>query len=297
MDDISSIRVFLEVVDAGSFSAAARRLGVTPSAVSRHVSQLEANLGARLFSRTTRKQSLTEAGELYLAHTRHIALDIEAARQAVAGLSEVPSGTLHVAAEPDFASTLIAPLVPAFLERYPHVGLRIAMSANLVDLVDGKFDVAIRVGHLEDSSLIARRIAVSPSRLYASPAYLARHGAPAHPADLAGHACLSFRVGASRVRWRFRTDEGLLDVELRGPVKVDSISFLLKMALAHQGIVMIPAFMVGDSVECGALVAVLPDFPVVPQDTPVSAVYPHNRHQAPKVRAFVDHVAAHLRMS
>ncbi len=293
MDEVSGIRLFVEVVEAGSFSAAARRLGVTPSAVSRQVSQLEADLGARLFHRTTRKQSLTEAGALFHAHARRISGEIDAAREAVAHLSEVPSGTLHVTAEPDLANALIAPLLPAFLERYPEVRLRFAMSAELVDLVEGRVDVAIRMGHLKDSSLIARRVAVSRSRLYASPAYLARHGRPGHPAELSAHACLSFRVGA-RAQWCFDTDAGPVEVDVDGPVHVNSLSFLLNMALAHQGIVMLPCWMARGAVEDGGLVTVLDGFPLLPGETPISAVYAHSRHLAPKVRAFVDTLAAHL---
>ena len=182
--------LFVRVVDEGSFSAAARFLGITPSSVSRQVSQLEDELGARLFHRTTRKQSLTETGEIYLRHARRIVADLEEARLAVRRLVDTPSGSLHVTAEADFAVAFVAPILPEFFDRYPEVQLRLSMSAGRMDLVDSGIDLAIRMGHLDDSSLIARKIAVSRSLLCASPAYLAKHGRPTHPRELEAHSCL-----------------------------------------------------------------------------------------------------------
>ena len=294
MDEISSLRFFVVVIETGSFSAAARQLGVTPSAVSRQISQLEENLGAQLITRTTRKQTLTEAGELYFSQAQRIIRDIDSARQDVMRLTGVPSGTLHVTAEPDLANRLIAPLMPGFLEKYPKIDLNISMSAGLVDLVAGRLDVAIRMGHLEDSSLRAKRITTSRSKLYASPDYLKRRGTPRHPTDLAAHDCLSFRISGDGPQWQFDTDEGPVIIGVRGPIRVNSLSFLLRMGVSGCGIVMLPDWMAGDAVQQGLLGPVLGDFAVIPQGTPISAVYADGRHLAPKVRAFIDHLVAHI---
>ena len=175
MSELSNTQLFVRVVEEGSFSAAARFLGVTPSSVSRQVSQLEGEFGVRLFHRTTRKQSLTEAGEIYFQHARRIVADLEEARLSVSRLTDTPSGSLYITVEADFALVHVAPIQPDFLDRYPEVQIRISMSAGLMDLVDSGIDLAIRIGHLDDSSLIARKIAMSCSLVCASPGYLEQH--------------------------------------------------------------------------------------------------------------------------
>lgn len=294
MDEISNLRFFVVVVETGSFSAAARQLGVTPSAVSRQISQLEESLGAQLITRTTRKQTLTEAGVLYFQQAHRIIRDIDNARQDVMRLTGLPSGTLQITAEPDLANRLIAPLVPGFLRKYPNIELSISMSADLVDLVAGRLDVAIRMGHLEDSSLRARRITTSRSTLYASPDYLTRRGTPKHPSDLADHDCLSFRLSGDVAQWQFETETDALCIGINGPIRVNSLSFLLKMAVSGCGIVMMPNWMAGDAVQQGLLRPVLESFTVIPRETPISAVYADGRHLAPKVRAFIDHLVAEI---
>lgn len=296
MNEFSNLHLFVRVVEEGSFSAAARFLGITPSAVSRQVSQLEDELGARLFHRTTRKQSLTETGEIYLRHAHRIVADLEEARLAVRRLADTPSGSLHVTAEADFAVAYIAPILPEFLERYPEVHLRLSMSAGRMDLVDSGIDLAIRIGHLDDSSFIARKIAESRAELFASPAYLAMHGQPTHPRELEAHSCLSFRTGAGKNHWRFMLPEGPIDVPISSRLRANSLVFLRSLALSAQGIVMIPNWVVRDEVESGRLVTLLNDFPIEPPSAPINAVFAHNRHLAPKVRAFVDFLAERLDM-
>lgn len=291
MNELSNLHLFVRVVEEGSFSAAARFLGVTPSAVSRQVSRMEGELGARLFHRTTRKQSLTETGEVYLRHARRIVADLEEAQLAVRRLADTPSGSLHVTAETDFALAYVAPILPDFLDAFPEVQLRLSLSAGEVDLVDAGFDLAIRFGHLEDSSLIARKITVSWSLLVASPDYLAKNGIPAHPGDLIDHNCMSFRTAAGKHHWRFRLPEGSLDVPISGRLNVNSLVFLRSLALSAQGIVMLPVWMIRDELNRGDLVALLEGFPLEPPSTPINAVFAHNRHLAPKVRAFVDFLA------
>ena len=288
------MQLFARVVEEGSFSSAARQLGVTPSAVSRQISHLETDLAARLFHRTTRKQSLTEAGEIYLRYARGIISDLEEARMAVSRLSDIPSGTLHVTAEADYARSALAPLLPAFLECYPAVQLRFVLSASRLDLVESRIDLAIRIAHLNDSSLIARKIGESRAVVCASPDYLTRHGKPGHPKDLASHSCLSFRTGLGKTRWKFAQQKSEVDVAVAGRLKANSLALLRDTASAGLGIVMIPTWMVRDEIEDGRLVSLLDDFPLVPASTPIQAVFAHNRHLAPKVRAFVDFIAERI---
>lgn len=285
------MQLFVRVVEEGSFSAAARFLGVTPSAVSRQISQLEGELGGRLFQRTTRRQSLTEAGEVYWQHAQRIVGDLESARLAVTQLTGKPSGSLHATAEADFALAFIEPALPEFLRQYPDVQVRLSMSAGLLDLVHEGIDVAIRVGHLEDSSLVARKLAMSQSVVCASPAYLARHSTPTHPSDLASHNCLSFRTKPGRNVWSFESSEGPIDVSVSGRLCVNGLVFLRNAAVDDLGIIMIPTWMMRDELNDGRLVPVLEEFPAIPTSTPINAVFAHNRHLAPKVRAFVDFLA------
>ena len=294
MNELSNLQLFVRVVEEGSFSAAARFLGITPSSVSRQVSQLEKELGARLFHRTTRKQSLTETGEIYFQHARRIVADLDEARLAVNRLTDTPSGSLHITAEADFAVAFIAPTLPDFLDRYPAVQIRLFMTSGQMDLIDGGIDLAIRVGHLEDSSLIARKIATSRSLLCASPAYLETHGTPTHPSELEAHDCLSFRTNPEKNHWDFEMPRGTLSVPISGRLNANSLVFLRDSALAALGIIMIPTWMIHDELNHGHLVPLLDGFPLAPPSTPVHAVFAHNRHLAPKVRAFVDFLAERM---
>ncbi len=288
------MKMFVRVAEKGSFSSAARFFGLTPSAVSRQISQLEDELGARLFQRTTRKQSLTEAGETFLQHARRIIADLEEARLAVHRLTDVPVGSLHVATEADFAIAFVAPILPVFVKQYPLVQLHLTMGTSTMDLVDSGIDLAIRVGYLDDSSLIARKIAVNSSLVCASPAYLEEYGKPSHPDELARHNCLSFRTKPGKNYWSFKTNDSSLDVSISGCLNVNSLMFLREAAVAGLGIVMIPRWMVGDELNDGKLTPVLENFALEPPSTPVHAVFAHNRHLAPKVRAFVDFLAERM---
>jgi len=294
MNELSNLRMFVRVVEEGSFSAAARFLGVTPSSVSRQVSQLEGELGARLFHRTTRKQSLTEAGESYFQHAYRIVADLDQARLAVNRLTDTPSGSLHVTVEADFAVASIAPILPDFFDRYPEVQVRLFMTPDKLDLIDSGIDLAIRIGHLEDSSLIARKIGMTRSSVFASPTYLAQHGTPTHPSELAEHCCLSFRTKPGKNYWSFKLEEGSLDVPISGILNTNSLVFLRTAAAAARGIIMMPIWMVRDELKHGHLVPLLEDFPLIPPRTPINAVFAHNQHLAPKVRAFIDFLAERM---
>jgi len=284
MKAITNLDVFIKVVEQGSFSAAARHFDITPSAISRQISQLEEDLGARLFHRTTRKQSLTEAGEIYRQYALRISDEIEAAQLAVSQLSNKPKGTLHIATEKDFATTFIHPLLPDFFNRYPEINLHLSLDANLVDLVAGGMDAAIRIGHLEDSSLIARKL------VCASPNYFAKHSPPLTPLDLQAHNCLSFRTTSSHVLWRLSMDGELLEVPVSGNFRANSLAMLRDAALNDLGVIFIPQWFVQTELEQGLLQSI--DF--TSTDTPVYAVFANNRQLAPKVRAFVDFMVERL---
>lgn len=295
MGDTSVMRLFVRVVEEGSFSAAARFFGITPSAVSRQVSQLEQELGTRLFHRTTRKQNLTEAGQVYFQHASRIVVDIETANLAVSQLTDEPSGSLYATVEADYAVAFIAPILPDFLKMYPKVQVRLSMSSGHLDVVDSAIDLAIRFGHLGDSGLIARKLATSSSLICASPDYLEKYGTPTHPSALMAHHCLSFQAEPGKTCWKFQDTEKIVEVPVSGPLNANSLSFLRELALANQGIIMIPSWMVNDDLKAKRLVPLLEEFPMIPSSTPIHAVFAHNRHLAPKVRAFVDFLAARMK--
>ena len=291
MENLSLLRLFVLVADEGSFSAAARAVNATPSAVSRQISRLEEEMGTRLLQRTTRQQTLSEAGEVFLRHARQIVEDVDAARLAVSQLSDAPSGVLRITAEADLAVTLLSPLLPEFLDLYPDIQVRLFTSGTMEDLIDRGIDVAIRMGHLEDSSMVARRLTVSRSLVVASPEYLETHGSPEQPEDLSRHSCLSFRVGSESRTWRFQSKSDPIDVPVSGRVHAGSLVFLRAVARSGSGIAMLPTWMVRDDLKTGALVPILPSFPLIPPATPISAVYPGGRNLASKVRVFVDYLS------
>ena len=290
MDRLAAIEAFVRVAECGSFSKAAERLHSSKSVVSRQVGALEAELGARLLHRTTRALTLTEAGRGYFEQAARILADLAAADASVGQLQAAPRGRLRISAPMSFGFLHLAPAVPDFLERYPDVELDMIMNDRFVDLVDEGFDMAVRIGKLEDSSLVARRLAPSRRVVCAAPDYLARHGAPASPDDLKHHECLCYsNVGPSQ-EWRFVGPDGRpWPVEVRGRLHANNGDALRAAALRGFGLAVLPTFIVGGDLQSGALVAVLESF--VPQDSAVHAVYPHSRHLSPKVRAFVDFLA------
>lgn len=293
MDRLDSMEAFVRVADAKSFSEAARRLTLSKSVVSRQVSALETQLGARLFQRTTRSLSLTEVGLAYYERCSRILAEIEEANLSVSNLQAEPRGKLRINAPMSFGVLHLAPMLPRFLERYPDIGIDMAMNDRFVSLIDEGFDVAVRIGKLEDSSLIARYLAPVRRIVCASPAYLERHGVPATPSDLANHCCLTYSNLATPDEWSFQTAEGRRwPVEVHGRLRVNNGDTIREAALGGVGVVTLPSFIVGRDLQAGTLVSLLADY--VPQDLPLHAVYPHNRHLSPKVRAFVDFLAEHI---
>jgi DNA-binding transcriptional LysR family regulator len=290
MDRLAAMEAFVRVAECGSFSQAARRLHASKSVVSRQVGALEAELGARLIHRTTRALTLTEAGRSYFERASRILADIEEANASVGQLQAAPRGRLRVNAPMSFGFLHLAPAAPAFLARYPDVELEMIMNDRFVDLVEEGFDVAVRIGKLDDSSLVARRLAPARRAVCGAPAYLAAHGTPASPDDLRAHQCLCYSNLSPSQDWRFVSPDGRpWSVEVKGRLHANNGDALRAAALQGFGLVNLPTFIVGRDLQAGDLVAVLDPF--IPQDSAVHAVYPHARHLSPKVRAFVDFLA------
>jgi DNA-binding transcriptional LysR family regulator len=281
------MEAFVRVAEAGSFSEAARRLGWSKSVVSRQVSALETRLGARLFQRTTRSLALTEVGEAYFERCSRILADIDEADTSVSSLQAAPRGRLRISAPVSFAVRHLAPLLPLFLDAYPQVDIDLALNDRMVNLVEEGFDLAVRIGKLEDSSLISRQLAVSRRVLCASPDYLRRMGVPKTPDDLAGHCCLSYSNLNPSDEWQFVTADGRRwPVTVHGRMRVNNGDVLREAALAGVGLTIAPSFLCGCDLQAGRLVSLLADY--IRQDGAIHAVYPHARHLSPKVRAFID---------
>jgi DNA-binding transcriptional LysR family regulator len=303
MDEAAAMRMFVQVVRAESFSAAARRLDLTPSSVSRAVSGLEDELGVRLLNRTTRRLRLTEAGQVYYEHAARIATELDDARRAVSELQAVPRGLLRVSAPLAFGRVHVAPMLPQFLRNHPQVEIEFLTTDQLVDLVEEGIDVAVRIGALPDSTLIARRLTGLTRVVCASPAYLEREGEPRCAEDLASHQCLTFRFNTAGSLWRpgsnvwrLSDEHGVRDVQVSGRLRSNSPHALVGAALEGLGLILMPRWLVFEHLESGVLRSVLDDYHVSPSaiESAIYAVYPSSRHVTPKLRAFVDHLAEHF---
>ena len=290
MDRFSAIEAFIRVAEAQSFSEGARRLNKSKSLISRQVSALEAELGVRLLQRTTRSITLTEAGRTFYEHGLRILSELEDATLSVSRLQAVPRGCLSINAPMSFGFLHLAPALPDFLRRYPEIRVDTVMNDRKVDLIDEGFDVAVRIGRLTESSLIARRLAPIRIVACASPDYLAQHGEPLVPDDLTQHQCLMNTIQVPSDEWRFIHPDGKdWAVSVNGPLRVNNGDALKEAAVKGLGLTMLPTFIVGNELRSGQLVSVLNNF--VPQDIALYAVYPHSRLLSPKVRALIDFLA------
>lgn len=289
MHDLTAMAVFAAVAEAMSFSQAAERLNLSKSAVSKQIARLEERLGARLVNRSTRQISLTEVGETYYGYCARILKDAEAADLAVAQLQATPRGRLRVNAPMSFGTMHLAPAVAGFMAEYPDINVEMELTDSFVDLIDSGFDLAIRITRMADSSLIARKLATSRSRLMASPAYLEKHGAPKHPGELKRHRCLIYANSSDTSFWTFRKGEESLQVAVDGPLRSNNGEILRDAAIAGAGLAIQPLFITHEALRAGKLVPVLEDWST--REHTIQAVYPHRRHLSPKVRAFIDHLA------
>ena len=290
MDQLDAMAVFARVVEAESFSGAARALGLSKSAVSKQISRLEDRLGLRLLNRTTRRLSLTEGGAAFYQGCQRVVAEAEAAEQAVTHLASAPRGRLRVNAPMSFGVRHVSPALPEFLARYPELAIDLALNDRVVDLVEEGFDVGVRIGRLTDSSLVARRLAPNRAVLSAAPGYLEARGMPRRPEELEGHACLIYSYQAMGEGWRLAGPEGERHFKISGPLRVNNGAAILAAARGGLGVALLPGFICGEDLRAGRLVRVLPDWEA-PPDSAVSAVYPAARHLSPKVRVFVDFLA------
>lgn len=284
MDRVTSMEVFAKIVETGSFSAAARQLRLSQAAASKHVQVLEEWLGARLLNRTTRRLSLTDFGFGFHQRCLRILEDVDEARQAGGEWRSVPKGALRVTAPAAFSRHL-EPMLADFFRRYPEVTLELELADRRVDLVEEGYDVAIRVGYLPDSTLIARLLATSPYFVCAAPAYLSRHGVPRHPLDLLHHNCLQF-AHHTHGQWKFADREGEINVPVKGTLIANNADLLLDAMLDGQGIMLAPGFHVGRDLSAGRLMPLLQTY--MRAESVIHAVYPRTRHLSAKVRCFID---------
>jgi DNA-binding transcriptional LysR family regulator len=292
MDKYQEMRVFAAVADAGSFVAAAQALGMSKAAVSRYVSDLEQRLAVRLMHRTTRKLSLTEEGELFLARSREILATIDASEAEVSTRSDTASGLLKLSVPVSFGIRHLAPLWSEFLQAHPQVTLDVQLADRVIDLVDEGFDLAVRIARLPDSSLVSRKLASTRLVLSAAPQYLDRRGTPTHPSDLASHDVLGYSLLAMGDHWQFTGPAGPVSVKVRPRLWTNNGDTCIAACLRGAGIQLQPTFLVANELASGRLVEVLPQYPSL--ELGIYAVYPTRKFVLPKVRALVEFLSAKL---
>ena len=292
MIDVEALITFSAVMDAGSFSGAAERLGQTPSGVSRTIARLERHLGMTLLHRTTRRLQLTDEGAWLLERARAILAHLEHTELEASARRSQPSGLVRVNAATPALDHLLAPLVPAFLDAYPLVQLELTSGETVVDLIEERADLAIRIGQLPDSTLNARRLGSSRIRVLAAPGYLERHGTPANVAELAQHRLLGFSKPASLNTWPLARD-GAEGYTIEPAVTASSGETVRHLALAGAGIASLSDFLTRADIAAGRLVPVLPEA-ALPWDQPVWAVFYKQGALAPRVTALVDFLAREL---
>jgi DNA-binding transcriptional LysR family regulator len=291
LDRLTGLEVFSKVATSGSLSSAARAMGMSQTMVTKHIAALEARLGIKLFHRTTRRLSITEAGRSYLESSGRILQEIEAADAAIAADRIEPRGLLRLNAPVSFGTLQIAPLLPEFSARYPLVTVELGLNDRLVDLAEEGWDLAIRIGTLSSSSLIARRIAPCRILVCAAPSYLKARGIPRTVASLAEHNCLGYTLSQRPAyQWVFgaRAD---VSVKVSGNLRANNGDALRAAAIAGQGVIHQPSFIVADDIRAGTLVALTLDQPTVDLGG-IYAVFLPVRHPPAKVRAFIDFIAA-----
>ncbi|MCA2011494.1 LysR family transcriptional regulator [Pararhodobacter sp. CCB-MM2] len=287
MDRLTEMEAFATVVDQGGFTDAARKMGISKSAVSKHVSSLEARLGARLLNRTTRRVSPTEIGLVYYDRARRVLNDAGEADSIVTAMQSAPSGVLRMSVATDFGVSLLSPVLDEFLTEFPEISVNMVLKNRYVELISEGFDMSIRVGEMEDSSLRARKITETTQRLIASPKYFQAHGRPMKIDDLNEHRLLHYSNQASANVWKITAPSGeVRQVRGTGWLTVNDGQSLLNAAVKGLGIAYLPSFLYHDAMQQGLVSDVIPD---LPQTTlGIYAVYPPGRFTQPKVRAFID---------
>jgi DNA-binding transcriptional LysR family regulator len=286
MDKFLEMQTFSAVVEAGSFVKAAEALGLSKAAMSRYVGDLETRLGVRLLHRTTRRLSLTEEGEVFYARSKELLAGVDEAEAEITSRSGAASGLLRINAPVTFGILHLAPLWGLFRSQYPQVSLDVTLADRVVDLVDEGYDVAIRIATLPSSTLVSKRLASTRMVLCASPTYLQKHGRPVQPAELAAHAVISYSYWSTKDEWHFAGPQGQVSVKTQPCIHTNSGDTCRAAALAHQGIILQPSFLVGGDLKVGALVELMPEYRSI--ELGIYIVYPTRKHLPPKVRALID---------
>jgi DNA-binding transcriptional LysR family regulator len=288
-DRYAEIQAFVAIAQLGNFGDAAEQLGLTSSATSRKLQALEARLSTRLVHRTTRRVTLTEAGMQYLARCERWLTELDDADAELADLQTAVRGRLRASVPINFGRLQVVPALAEFLQRYPGLDVDLDFSDRFVDLLEDRIDVAMRIGKLEDSRLVARKLADNQRLLVASPAYLAQYGNPQRPEQLAQHSCLHFAYYADGDAWRLHRDDDVVEVNVSGRLRANYGEALYEAALSGFGILQSASWIVGKALRDGRLVRVLPEWSLAPSG--VWALYPSGRYLSPKVRVFVDFFA------
>ncbi|AXV75082.1 LysR family transcriptional regulator [Ralstonia nicotianae] len=300
MDRFGALSAFVAVVEHGGFAPAARRLGLAPSSLTRQLNALEASLGTRLMNRSTRSVTLTEAGAQYYDDARRILEELDSADRTVSELAGPPSGLLRVTMPVAFGRLHVAPAIPAFLRRFPGMRLDIRLTDAMVNLVEDRIDVAIRLGALTAPNLVARKLAPHRRVICASPDYLGEHGTPAQPRDLAHHNCLLFDYLTGDSTWTLTRDGKREKVPVSGNLRANGSELLREAAMGGAGMLLMPTWLVGDDIAAGRLVPVLEPWTPTPGadegegEGAIWAVYLPNRRGSKKLAGFLDFLAQHF---
>lgn len=291
METLAGLRVFTLVVEAGNFSEVGRQLSVAPSSISRQINDLEEALGSRLFQRSTRRLSLTEAGELYYDYAARIINEVNEAKLAISQLDGTPTGILRLNVPGSLSRRYIVPLLIEFQKQYPAVHVVLMASDQVVDMIENRIDLTVRIGTLSDSSLVARKIGVGRRILCANNNYLKANGVPKQPTDLEQHNCLTFRSNPGHNLWRFK-DKKKKSVEIRasGNLYANDGESLVAAATNGHGIIFVPEWLVSCELKEGLLKEILTNYTAMPPEVPLYALYPKQRYLSPKVRAFIDYM-------
>ena len=286
MDKLTGMSVFVRVAKAGSFAAGASEMGISRAMATKHIMQLESSLGTRLFNRTTRSLNLTDVGASYLERCQQVLLDIDEMEAAVTHLQTEPRGVLKISAPPVIGATHITRAVAEFLKIHPDLKVDMILQSSPIDLIDEGIDIAIYLGDLDDTSMVARKLASSSMVVCGSPDYLARHGIPYTPEDLYNHSCLINWASSPRSKWKFKGKTGYTTINVSGRMQSNVADANRIAAVNGLGLVMLATYVVGRDIEKGKLIPVLENYTLPPLD--IHAVYPHRKYLSAKVRRFLD---------
>ena len=286
MDKLTSMKVFERVAKAGSFVGGARELGISRAMATKHIMFLEGDLRTRLFNRTTRSLSLTDMGVAYLERCSQVLLDIDEMESAITYLQSELRGTLKISAPPVIGATHITRAVAEFLKLYPDLNVEMVLQSNHTDLIEDGIDIAICLGDLDDTSMVARKLASSSMIVCGSPDYLEKYGIPQTPEDLLNHSCLVNWASSPQDKWKFKTDKGFTTINVSGRMQSNVAEANRVAALNGLGLVVLATYVVRRDIEKGKLKTVLQDYALPPLD--IHAVYPHRKYLSAKVRCFLD---------